>query len=218
MQTILIGEEKQPLLILDDFASNLGALVAEAQSKIFAADGSFYSGIRARADFSYLNERGALLVKIFKDIFNCSVGIKVTESNYSFVTTPENELVPIQSLPHFDGPNPQNFAILHYLCGPEHGGTAFYRHVSTGFEAITEDRYHAYELAKQSEAKMDGTPRGYFRGSQRFEKIYEIEPRFNRLVIYRGILLHSGIMPENSALSKDFKSGRLTLNVFAEEI
>lgn len=215
IQIIRLGKEKQPLVILDNFAFEPEALVADAATKTFKKDGSYYPGIRAKAGFNYLSERGPLIVKIFKEIFNCSVGIEVTESNYSMVAKPEETLDPIQSLPHFDGFNPQNFAILHYLCREDQGGTAFYRHKATGFETITEDRFSTYEASLKAEAKEDGIPKGYFRGSDRFERIYEIEPLFNRLVIYRGILLHSGSMPANPVFSDDPAVGRLTLNIFA---
>lgn len=218
IQIIRLGEEKQPLLILDNFAADPDALVADAATKTYETGGRFYPGIRAVADYSYLNERGALIEKIFREIFHCPHGIEVTESNYSLVTTPENELLPIQCLPHFDGFNPQNFAILHYLCGSEYGGTAFYRHKATGFETISLPRFETYEAALQKEAKKDGIPQGYFRGFKRFEKIYEVEPRFNRLVIYRGILLHSGAMPERLVLSDYPIEGRLTANIFARMV
>lgn len=218
IQIIQLGEEKQPLVILDNFAADPQALIADAATKTYEAGGRFYPGIRANADFSCLNERGALIEKIFRELFNCTEGIEVTESNYSLVTTREDQLKPIQSLPHFDGFYPQNFAILHYLCRPDQGGTAFYRHKATDFETITQDRFGEYEAALQAEAKEDGVPKGYFRGSERFEKIYEIESCFNRLVIYRGILLHSGVMPNDPGLSDDPKSGRLTVNIFASAI
>lgn len=218
IQIIRLGEEKQPLVILDNFSSDPFSLVKDAKTKTFAQDGSFYPGIRAKAGFTYLNERGPLIVKVFKEIFGCSRGIQVTESNYSLVTTPEDELDPIQSLPHFDGFNPQNFAILHYLCQSDQGGTSFFRHKATGFETVTENRFENYEAALKTEAAQDGIPKGYFRGSERFEEIYNIAPRFNRLVIYRGILLHSGAMPESPKLSDKTDTGRLTLNIFAKSV
>ena len=216
IQIIRLGRERQPLVIIDNFAAAPDRLVEDAAAQKFGPGGRFYPGIRAPADFSYLNERSGLVEKIFTELFHCSKGIEIGESNYSLVTTPEGELAPIQSLPHFDGFDPGRFAILHYLCRPDQGGTAFYRHKTTGFETITEGRFSEYETALQREAKEDGAPNGYFRGSERFEQIYCVEPRFNRLVIYRGILLHSGDMPPIPELSSNPREGRLTVNVFCQ--
>lgn len=216
IQIIRLGNERQPLVIIDNYASDPKRLVKDASCQSYQKGGRFYPGIRAPADFSYLNEHAGLIEKIFTDLFSCPNGIEIGESNYSLITTPESELAPIQSLPHFDGFDPGRFAILHYLCQANQGGTAFYRHKATGFETITEDRYSEYEAVLQWEAKEDGAPQGYFRGSERFEEIYQIEPRFNRLVIYRGILLHSGHMPVSPVLSDDPTLGRLTVNIFCQ--
>ena len=44
--------------------------------------------------------------------------------------------------------------------------------------------------------------------------IGEVEARPDRLVLYRGRLLHSGVIPAPQALSDDPKTGRLTINMF----
>ncbi len=216
IQIIRLGQERQPLIILDNFAPDPQTLIADAKGKTYSDGGRHYPGIRASADFTYLNARAELLQKIFVELLGCPSGVEITESNYSLVTTPEPDLTPIQSLPHFDGFNPHRFAILHYLCPPGHGGTAFYRHKATGYETVTQDRYAAYDAELQKEVAEDGVPSGYFRGSDRFEQTYRVEPKFNRLVIYRGILLHSGDMVAGFTPDADPETGRLTVNIFGQ--
>ena len=79
-------------------------------------------------------------------------------AGYSIVTTRPAELTPIQRLPHFDGLEPERIALLHYLSGAEQGGTAFYRHRSTGYETITADRHAAYDAALHRDVARHGLP------------------------------------------------------------
>jgi hypothetical protein len=44
--------------------------------------------------------------------------------------------------------------------------------------------------------------------------IDSVEGVEDRLLIYRGSLLHSGLIPPNMALSDDPHRGRLTANIF----
>lgn len=41
-----------------------------------------------------------------------------------------------------------------------------------------------------------------------------VEGKIDRVVIYRGSLLHSGIIPPGAELSSDPRYGRLTANLF----
>jgi hypothetical protein len=105
---------------------------------------------------------------------------------------------------------------MHYLDGPESGGTAFYRHRRTGFEAITPAREAAYAAALAEDAREYGPPPpGYPMGdSAAYEQIGAVEARVDRLALYRGRQLHSGIIPDPAALSDDPARGRLTINMF----
>jgi hypothetical protein len=52
--------------------------------------------------------------------------------------------------------------------------------------------------------------------SDRYERIFHVEGRFNRLVIYQGAILHSGDIPHDFAFSSDPRAGRLTGNIFIQ--
>jgi len=216
IQIIRLGSERQPLVVLDNFVSDPDVLTEAANDVTYQHGGQFYPGVRATADPAWLQEQSGVLEQIFSQVFGVADGIDVTESNYSLVTTPENDLKPIQSLPHFDGFDPDRFALLLYLCPENMGGTAFYRHRSTGFETVTQDRFQAYKQALEQEAAIDGTPAGYYRDSERFKRIHTVEARVNRMVIYRGITLHSGDIPVNFKPTSDPSKGRLTINIFCQ--
>jgi hypothetical protein len=119
-----------------------------------------------------------------------------------------------QRLPHIDTTQPSQLAILHYLCGPEHGGTAFYRHRATGFEAIDPNRGPAYFTALRGEIAGEDGPDGYIVGSgDLFEQTAAVTPVFNRVIVYASNLLHAGVLPARP-LSLDPRLGRLTANTF----
>jgi hypothetical protein len=139
----------------------------------------------------------------------------VQDASFSLVTTPPDELSPLQCLPHIDCPEFNSFAIIHYLSHHQNSGTAFYRHVSTGFETITYDRLGPFTFAREQEENAMGRAHGYMGGSSHgFEEIARVESRFNRLAVYPSALFHSGIVPRDHDFSADPRTGRLTGNIF----
>ncbi|MDE2437472.1 MAG: hypothetical protein KGM49_14545, partial [Sphingomonadales bacterium] len=56
---------------------------------------------------------------------------------------------------------------------------------------------------------------GYFAsGMAGYEEIGRVTARYGRLGIWRGNVLHSGLIHANTAFSPDPRLGRLTLNLF----
>lgn len=213
------GKEQEPVVIIDDFYSDPEALLKDADSKSYQKLGPFYPGIRAQANPAYLGERMALLKEVLINVFNMQNGAALTECAYSIVTARPENLLPIQSLPHYDGLDDGRLALLHYLSEPETGGTAFYRHRRTGFETIHQNRFEVYKDTLQDEAKLFGLPkRDYFReDTEQFERIGIIDAAFNRCILYRGITLHSGYIPKNLPFSSNPRTGRLTVNSFLQK-
>ncbi len=207
-----IGHSKEPVVIIDDFHPSFDDLKATAQRRAFAKQAEFYPGVQAAADPSHLQPVAPILTEIFKEAFGIQKGVGLIQCAYSIVTTPDTDLTPIQRLPHVDTTDPGRVALLHYLSGPEQGGTAFYRHRETQLEVLSAKTYPTYKLSLERE----GLPKsGYMRGSDdRFEMIEHIEAKPNRAVLYRSAILHSGCIPENAELSSDPGKGRLTLNSF----
>jgi hypothetical protein len=212
------GEEGEPVVIIEDFAPDPGVLMTDAMGRAFAPNGPHYPGIRSVAPAGYLQPRQDLLREVLVDVFgfDAGTGAQLLECNYSLVTTRPDELTPIQRLPHFDGLEPDRIALLHYMSGPQKGGTAFYRHIGTGFETITAERHAEYDAALRAEIAEDGEPGpGYFTGSNtRFEQIGEVEAGINRAILYRGRRLHSGIIPADFDFEPSAAKGRLTVNSF----
>ena len=210
------GREREPVVMIDGFSGQADALFAAGRVAAYQSGGASYPGIRAWAEPDYLDLRRDLLFAIMQRVFGFSCGIRCEVSTFSLVTLAEAELAPLQRIPHYDHSSDELIAIMHYLQGPETGGTAFYRHRRTGFETITEAREPAYNAALAADEREYGmpTPRYHYGDSPRYELIGEIEAVPDRLILYRGRLLHSGVIPDPHALSEDPAKGRMTVNMF----
>lgn len=140
----------------------------------------------------------------------------IVEASFSIVTQRPADLTPRQRSPHFDSFDPNHVAILHHLHRLPGTGTAFYRHRRTGFEKASEARRPALEVAWAQDQAEYGDPKEAFAGSSdgRYEQIFAVEGRFNRLLIYQGALFHSGQVPPDFAFDPNPATGRLTGTIF----
>lgn len=211
----LIGTERHPVVIIDEFAPRPQMLVNDAAMLSFAPMGIHYPGIRANIARRMLTPLLAPLAPIISDVFGYGV-TEITDAFYSLVTTDPDALTPIQRIPHFDGVEPSRLALLHYLAPDAPGGTAFYRHRSTGYETVTAERLPDYGRALDADLAKAGMPApAYIDGDTPiFDQITQFEGRFNRAILYRGNSLHCAWLPERTVFSADPGVGRLTSNIF----
>ena len=211
------GRGQHHVVVVDEFTGNLDAIVeiAAALAPFPQNNDSFFPGLRRyitaedTAAFAYatgvLQAAGPFVGGAFGyDSYDW------IEASFSMVATPPDRLTPQQRAPHFDSADPADLAILHYLCDTE--GTAFYRHRLTGIEQVDATNTDLF-IAHASPAAL--TARGYIHDSDRdYERIGHVEGVADRLVIYRGTMLHSGIIPPGMSFSEDPREGRLTANIF----
>ncbi len=210
-----IGHEGHPVIVIDDFFPDVAALRADAASKPFQPMGPHYPGIRAEVAPHLVAAFMADLQPVMRETFGLSGKIDVVESLYSLVTTPQVRLTPIQRMPHFDGLESGRLALLHYLSPAIQGGTAFYRHRTTGYEHVDRERYPAYAAKLQADVHREGLPAAaYIAGdTPLFEQVARFEARPNRALIYQGFLLHCADLPKVD-FPADVATGRLTVNTF----
>jgi hypothetical protein len=213
-----IGREQFPVIVIDDYLSMPEALVEFAASSArFGVPKNWYPGLRAEPlPQPYVIESIRALHRLVGETFGLPVEGNLDANTYfGLANLPPGALSPLQRLPHFDSANPRQIAVLHYLCGAEHGGTAFYRHRATGFEAIGVDRQKAYYAALDGEMKTWQPPPRYMSGDDAlFEEVARFEAKFNRLLIYPSRVLHSANVNAEAGLSADPRAGRLTANIF----
>jgi hypothetical protein len=215
-----LGREGEPLLEVERILEAPEELVDYAAREVeFAPVGGphgGYPGVRAPAPLDYVGSLVRRLSPFIERAFGLS-GVKLgrAECSFSIVTRAPGDLKPLQRIPHVDTTDPLQFAILHYLCGPEKGGTAFYRHRQTGFETITAERQPGYEAVRDGELAAVPPEADYITGdTAHYEQIGQIAAGFDRVAIYRSCLLHSGQIPPDLPLVPDPRLGRLTANIF----
>jgi hypothetical protein len=216
-----VGHCQAPVVVIDDFSGDAGALLAIAEALAPYDDpGNYYPGLRRviteddKAANDYVERTCEAAAQFVAGAFDCD-GFDLVEASFSMVTSDPAKLQPAQRAPHFDSTDPKYFALLHYLRVPEGTGTAFYRQRSTGIERVTEANVSTFVRTADAEAAMLPANSGYIVGSNDFfEQIGPVEAIPDRLIIYQGSLLHSGIIPAGMNLSPDPRIGRLTANFF----
>lgn len=216
------GESQSPVVIIDDFSGSADevAALADALTPFPLIDGNYYPGLRrvisrndADAD-AYVERTCRAAAQFISGAFAVS-RFDLLEASFSMVTFQPDELRPAQRAPHFDSTDQNYFALLHYLRVPLGTGTAFYRQRSTGIERVTEDNVASFVGMATAAAASLPPGSGYIQGSDAFyEQIGMVEAIPDRMVIYQGSLLHSGIIPPDMPLSGDPRVGRLTANIF----
>lgn len=215
-----VGREGEPLLTVERALAEPKRLIDYAADEVeftpvYSANGG-YPGVRAPAPLDYVEQLvRALNPSIIRAFGLHQVKLGRAECSFSMVTLPPGRLTPLQRIPHVDTDDPLQFAMLHYLCGPELGGTAFYRHRATGYENITPERRPRYEEVRHRELAEAMPEAGYIGGdTAHYEQIGKAEAQFDKIIIYRSRLLHSGQIPADLPLDPDPRRGRLTANIF----
>lgn len=215
------GASGSPVAVIDGFSGVVAETIelAAALAPFPRRHGTYYPGVRrpiAEADgaaFSYVVRTLEAAAPFIAGAFEVD-SFDLIEGSFSMVTVPPGDLSPPQRAPHFDSTDPGYVAVLHYLGGIAGSGTAFFRQRSTGIETVDETNVGRFVAAAQRES---GALSGYIQGSnESFEQIGAIEAVPDRLVIYQGCLLHSGIIPPQMRFSADPRVGRLTANIFVK--
>lgn len=219
IQKLTFGQERAPLIVIDNFVSDPDKLVRRAAAKAFTPQSSYYPGIRADAPLGYQQLFEKHLRPLLFEYFDLKGrGFKFTMCHYSIVTTPPDKLSFLQRIPHIDSSNRNGLASVHYLFRGNLGGTAFYRHRKTGFEYVDESRRDVYFKTLEEESKSPEAPTaGYIDGdTPLFERIGEQEGIYNRILIYRRNSLHSASLGKDFVPDPSPLTGRLSINSFID--
>lgn len=220
IQSVQVGEHA--VVFIDDFLENPQALVGIASRSTFApypgvAERKGYPGVRAPAPADYSAQLTALMEPLIRLNFGVpeALALRKAECAFSLTTMPPGELGPLQRTPHFDASTPHHMAVLLYLCDESHGGTAFYRHKATGLQQVTAENREQFLDVYYTELNARVPKPRYFDDSdEHFEFLGMMPARFNRLVVYRGSLLHSAVVNPQLSIGGDPLRGRLTVNSF----
>jgi len=204
------------LVTIDALLATPDLAIAKAILQKFAKISPQYPGVRAPLDPAVCAAWLAQFAPLLDQWFGPHGRAWEMQAWYSIVTTPPADLLPIQRLPHVDGTDSTQIAMMLYLHRTGHGGTAFFRHRSTGLEALTGSDYPHYAAALQADVARTGTPPAAYTtdGAPHFERTHVVQGAFNSAVFYRGNILHSGVIDNAAPLPADPREGRLTINAF----
>ncbi|UVO49722.1 DUF6445 family protein [Sphingomonas sp. SUN019] len=215
-----VGTGRHPVVVVDGFSGDVAGVRALAAALApFPRAGNYYPGVRRtltpadRDGWAYFERTLEAVAPFVGGAFDID-SFRVAEASFSIVTASPALLLPAQRAPHFDSLDPKHLAVMHYLSDTPDTGTAFFRQRATGIEAVDAINVDAFIV----EAKRAGAASsGYIHGStSAFEEIGRVEGVVDRLVIYSGRLLHSGLIPEDMIFSADPRIGRLTANLFIQ--
>jgi len=208
--------EKHRVVTIEGLLEHPELAIEHACLQNFAKITPQYPGLRAPLEPAACEELLRALSPMLCSAFESRSGKWSMIAWYSIVTCPPAELLPIQRLPHVDGTDPGQIAMMLYLHRTGHGGTAFFRHKSTGLEALTDESFPRYRDALQRDVARTGLPPAAYvtDGEPLFERTYAAPGSFNQAVFYRGNILHSGVIDNDAPLPLDPREGRLTINAF----
>ncbi len=213
-----VGAEQQPLLVVDDVLADPWAMVDAARAAAFyRPPHTNYPGLNANLPEAYYRTVVTALRGPIEAAFGVSAkAVLKFFGFFALATTPVEAATPVQTLPHLDAPDPNRLAMVHYFCQGDFGGTGFFRHEATGFESVDATRADAYAAGLEAELVQDRTS---FAGVDTlgYVLIDEVEPVFNRLIVYRGHVLHAGLLSQGGGAA-DPATGRLTANGFLEAV
>ena len=218
-----VGNSQSPVVVIDGFSGDSEGIarIAEALAPFPEAPrDNYYPGLRRvigsadTAADAYVDRTCQQAAQFIAGAFDID-SFSLAEASFSMVTTDPSRLAEAQRAPHFDSTDQKYLALLHYLRVPPGTGTAFYRQRSTGIERVTEENCDEFVRTAQIDAARLPPDSGYILGSDEyFEQIGEVEAIADRLIIYQGSLLHSGIISKDMNFSPDPRLGRLTANFF----
>ena len=220
LEYLNIGADQQELVKVDSYIQGAEALRQDAITQNnFAVADSYYPGVRMAISDAYIVELVRNFQAVIGDFFKLDIRtIKSAASRYSIVTCQPEDLKPMQRIPHFDAPSKESLAVIHYLCDAPDSGTAFYHHGETGYDYIDKGRLGKYEqsIVKRFQDPMR-QPSGYIcGGTEDYSEIASFGAAYNRLLMYRGSSLHSGIIRPNYNFDPSPETGRLTITSFIE--
>jgi hypothetical protein len=220
IQTIALSAQ-QNAYVIDGVFSNPEGWVTEASARIeqfVESPGNAYPGIELPMPPA-INQA---IIGFFSTYILRRFGIRRITGSYSrlsMVTKSPDQLKPRQWICHRDGTSvpagSRMLASVVYLFKDESlGGTSLYqpkRSVSET-EALVRD---ASVLAPAAFTAKYGIAPGFMtEGNDWFEKTVAIPARWNRMVVYDGMVFHSGDIRRPEAMNADPGTGRLSLNGF----
>ena len=218
------------VIIIDNFLKNPKyhlEYIKKNMSKQESQTGNAYPGIRIKENKNFSNEMEAFLSYIAMLHYKRETHDYTPPPHtpgYSIVTFPNNKLTHGNIFPHVDCRYSKGnikklpgIACVVYLCNKtkEYNGTGFYelKYPIYKDEFITEEKY---QEAREIMEKYSNNPKYCIDKEEKiFKKIYEVDAKMNRIVLYPTDYLHQGIInPEYYNDENNIRKDRYTYTGF----
>ena len=209
-----IGTSGSAVLVIDNFLLDADRMVEYAATEArFGPATALYPGIQAPIPAPYPHFVHNFMRALIPQVFGLAdLDVVDMRSNFSMITVEAGKVGIRQRIPHMDLIDPNHIVLLHYLYDAPQGGTAFYRHKSTGFEQMNQEQRTLYEAQLKDEIARH-PQEGYIGGGTPiFDQIAAYPAVFNRAIVYRSTNLHAACVPPDFSYSEDPRQGRLTAN------
>ncbi len=220
IQVTQIPNSEHLIWVIDDFIADFDALVEYSNTKAYfnnaGADGTLFPGLRDEMPKPYYQTLSSLFELLAMqpngEIFKQH---QIAKCWLSKVTLTPLQLNAHQTMPHFDSLACHDMAAVHYLNDNNLGGTSFYRYKGADKLELSHDDKDII-LKMVDEVKQTSASRnGYINDSDTlFEKVFSIEAKPNRLVIYSGNILHSANITDQVEFDKKSPNSRTSINSF----
>ena len=197
-----------PILFIDDVYEDVDEVRRQALAADYSIAAAYYPGLHAPLD-GHAPTRAVVdklcgLLNAMGSVDYSPDGVRV---DFSVITTPPEKLLAQQQHPHID-PVPL-FALVYLSPGIE-TSTCFYRNRELGIHKIvTADDNAKYQTFMSAHATERLQGDYDVSASPYWEKLHEIEGRYNRLVCYPGNVFHS-VMPGPVPTPFDIGKARIT--------
>ena len=214
-----VGAEKSQVLAVDNVFDEIELLNNHARNfaKFEHRKANLYPGVQAQmfGEFGqvFLNYAQSLIEIHYPDL--ATLKCNPLAAFYSFVSSPAKQLSFRQTIPHYDHNSANSFAVMLYMAPGQFGGTGFFKQDGTLFETISSNRETEFLQSLKINRKKDTSDFQYCTGTgSGFTLIDSVNYQQNRMLIYPGNLLHSGLIHESRDVHDNVMHARLTANIF----
>lgn len=201
------------LLVVDDVYADPLAVRSLALTCRYDSSLAYYPGVHSALDAERLGELFDGLARLLGALGTSGLDRRSFTSDFSIVTTPAAKMLAQQKHPHIDG---DLVAGVLYLSPHSEVGTSFFRHLPSGramLRTLAERDAHAAWLRQHGEATQPTTYAVEQEGV--WQHLHTVVGRFNRLVMYPGLLFHSIDMRDVQA-DHTIATSRLTQRLFVQ--
>jgi hypothetical protein len=202
-------------LIIDDFYADPFAVRAAALDGRFDASAAYYPGMHSQIERDSTSDLFATLSQMLSKLGGIRAQPGYFRSDFSIVTTPASQMLAKQKHPHID---PTPLAGLVYLNHDFEIGTCFFRHLPTGLAVLSAPEEVKAYYAWLEEFGEQTQPATYAVGDDGvWERLYTMQGKFNRFVLYSGNAFHS-IDMRDVAANPTLDQARLTQRLFLGKV